>query len=125
MASLKEGFWVISETQGTSSSLISNVISFLTCNNEQRFWNVLEYYFLKNYCEKARELLNAFAHFYISEWFYPADFGARLLQLVRSLPPAARPKKIFPLFDEDLYIELSNLAKKSDYSDRLTLSDAV
>ncbi len=125
MASLKEGFFGISIKPEQSNNSIQNVVSFLTNNNEKRLCDILQRHFINNNCGKGKEFLRAYAQFFIRRQEYPAGFGARLLQLVRSLPPAARPKKIFPLFDEDLYIELSNLAEKSDYSDRLTLSDAV
>ncbi|GAG24796.1 unnamed protein product, partial [marine sediment metagenome] len=127
MASLKEGFWGISGTQDTYGSPVSNAISFLTSDNEQRFWDVLEDIFLEEgRCEKYKELLEAFAHFFLAENRYPKGFGARLFQMVCLISLAHGKLKIdFPIMDKALCLDLNKLAQVSDYEDMRLLSNAA
>ena len=57
---------------------------------------------------------------------YPCSFGGKLLQLVRSLPPAVRRlKKLFPLLSMQRCIALSQFATETDHEDVRLLHDAA
>lgn len=126
LASLREGFFGVSGPQGGRGDPISDAISYLTGDNEKRFWDVLQRQFSAGNCEKGKELLEAYAAFFIRQRRYPAAFGAKLFQLLCSLPPQVRRLKIkFPILDEGLCFELSRLAQPSDYRDVPLLFDAA
>jgi len=126
LASLKEGFFNISKSQDNYSNPVSDVISYLTDNNDKRFWSILQRYLLAGECEKGKELLLAFARFFITRRTYPSVVGARLFQLICSLPPAVRRLKIdSPILNTGLCIDLSQFANESDYVDVLKLFDAA
>jgi len=126
LARLKKEFFDISTIQDSSHDPISDTINFLVDNNEKRFWNVLQRYFSTGEHEKAKELLQAFAQFFLSKQRYPKGFGARLHQLICSLPPAVRRLKImFPALDTGSCLMLGQLAGKVDHEDVLTLLDAA
>jgi len=126
LASLKKGFFGISTMKDSSHDPISDTIKFLVDNNEKRFWNALQRYFSTGEHEKAKELLQAFAQFFVSKQRYPKGLGARLHQLICSLPPAVRKLKIvFPVLDTGSCLTLGQLAGNVDYQDVLTLLDAA
>jgi hypothetical protein len=126
LASLREGFFNLSKIEGQSGHPIQDVISYLTCNNKKRFWDIVQYDFEEGKCERGKELLGAFAQFYIGRGQYPARFGTRLFQLICSLPPAVRRLKMgFPILDTGVCIQLSQFAKKTDYEDVPLLYDAA
>lgn len=125
-ASLREGFYNISKIPAQFNNPLQDVVSFLTENNQKRFWDILDYHFLSGHCEKSRELLRSFAQFYIRRKEYPKGFGARLFQLIRSVPPALRKLKIdFPILDQGLCNDLITFAGNDDYDDISLLLDAV
>jgi hypothetical protein len=116
-AGFKEGFFRTAMTPDEFNNPIQDVISFLTCNNQERFWNVM-YYLFNEEPEKGKELLWAFAQFYIGRQEYPKCFGAELFHLMRSLSSVARGRIDLPILDRDLCNDLISFAKKSDYDDR-------
>ena len=127
LASLREGFFNIPETADQFNNPIDDVVSFLTDNNQRRFWDILDRYFLAGHCKKGKELLEAFVQFYLKEKLYPADFGAGLFQLISSLPPAIRKRKMdFPIIEKRLCNKLGNLAaEEKDYDDAHILYEAA
>jgi len=105
---------------------VQDVVSFLTENNQKRFWDILDCHFLSGHCEKGRELLRSFAQFYIRRQKYPSGFGAMLFQLIRSVHLALRKLKIdFPILDQGLCNDLITFAGDADYDDIPLLVDAV
>ena len=126
MASLREGFFCLSMILDQFNNPVQDVVSFLTENNQKRFWDILDYHFLSGHCEKGRELLRSFAQFYIRRKKYPKGFGARLFQLIRSVPPALRKLKIaFPILDQGLFNDLITFAGNDDNDDIPLLLDAA
>lgn len=126
LASLREGFFDTSKIPAQFNNPLQDVISFLTRNNEKRFWDILEYHFLKGRCEKYKELLEAFVQFFLGKKRYPKGFGAKLFQLVCLLSLANGKLKIdFPIIDKGLCLKLKKLAQESDYDDTRLLSDAA
>jgi len=126
LASLREGFFRVSMILDKFNNPCQDVVSFLTYNNQKRFWDILDYHFLSGHCGKGRELLRSFTQFYIRRKEYPRDFGARLFQLIRSVPPALRKLKIaFPILDQGLCNDLITSAGNNDYDDISLLFDAV
>jgi len=126
LASLKEGFFRVAKKPDRPDSPIQEAISFLINDNEKRFWDILQQYFLVGKCGKGKELLRAFADFYIDQQVYPTTPGARLFHLVCSLPPAIRQLKMdFPILDTELCFKLSWFARKNEHEDTLRLLDAA
>ncbi|MFC1794970.1 hypothetical protein ACFL3Q_15450 [Planctomycetota bacterium] len=123
-AGLKEGFFRTSMIPDKSNNPIQDVISFLTCNNQERFWNVMYYLFNKE-PEKGKELLDIFVQFFLSEKKYPKRFGAGLLHLMHSLSSGARCRIDFPILDRDLCTKLISYTKDSDYDDRRILLNVI
>jgi hypothetical protein len=125
LASLTEGlFWT--STQPRSDTPVARVISLLTQDNDERFWRTLQACFLAGECDRGKRLLKAMAEFLVARKRYASGMGTRLLNLMRSLPPAVRRLKIeFPLLDTALCIELGGSAARTDYDDVLKLLDAV
>ena len=126
LASLKEGFFDLSRSQDNHSNPVSDVVSYLADNNEKRFWNISQRYLLAGECEKGKELLRAFARFFITRRTYPSAVGTRLFQLVCSLPPSVKRLKMdFPIMDTGLCIKLSQFAAEADHLDVLRLFDSA
>lgn len=126
MASLQEGFFTVEGRQKINSNPIGSSVSFLTENNERWFWEVLERYFLAGESKKARQLLLAFSRYHTRGETYPREFGRRLIQLLRSLPPVIRKLKIdFPLLPTLECVSLTQFATKSDADDIRLLYEAA
>jgi hypothetical protein len=124
LAGLKEGFFDISMMPDKFNNPIQDVISFLTCRNEERFWDVM-YYLFNEEPEKGKQLLLAFAQFYIGEKRYPKCFGTKLLHLMRSLLSVVRCRIDLPILDRDLCSKLISYAKARDYDDRRILLNTI
>ena len=126
MASLQEGFFALDLSKRAGNSPIACLVSFLEENNETRFWDVLERYFLAGERQEAKSLLLACAKFHIRSETYPKEFGRKLLQLLRSLPPATRKLKIdFPLLATLECVALTQFATESDTGDIRLLYEAA
>lgn len=126
LASLKEGFFGISMIEDHLHNPVMDVVTFLTSNNQKRFWDVLDRHFLQGDCEKGKKLLDAFVQFYLAKQMYPRGFGARLFQLIRSLPTIARKQIDFAIIEKRLCSRLHGLAREEkDYDDIPLLIDAV
>jgi len=133
LASLRENFYGISKVPNQFDNPVHDVVSLLTESNQKRFCDILQHYFIGDphkkievQCEKGKELLRAFAQFYIRRQEYPSGFGAMLFQLIRSVHLALRKLKIdFPILDQGLCNDLITFAGDADYDDILLLVDAV
>ena len=124
-AALRGGFFDISMALDQFHSPVQNVVSFLTGNNQKRFWDIL-YYSLSEEPEEGRDILRSYAQFFIDRQIYPRGFGARLLNVIRSLAPAIRRLKIsFPIMDKNLCHKLNTFAGGDDYDDTLILLNTV
>lgn len=126
LGSLSTGFYGTQITSNGDDGPVQEAVFFLGHNNEARFWSTLRWYFSTGDCCKAKELLQAYAHFFICQQLYPQAVGVRLFELICSLPPAVRRLKMdFPILDTGLCIRLSQFAQQTDYSDILMLFDAA
>ena len=126
MASLQEGFFALDLSKRAGSSPIVCLACFLGENNETRFWDVLERHFLAGECKEAKSLLSACARFHILSERYPKEFGRKLMQLLRSLPPATRKLRIdFPLLATLECVALTQFATESDTGDIRLLYEAA
>jgi len=126
MASLQEGFFAVNCSKRGGSSPITRSVHLLTENNESRFWDVLERYFLAGESQGAKSLLLARSRFSIRSETYPRGFGRKLIQLLRSLPPATRKLKIdFPLLATLECVALTQFATESDTDDIRLLYEAA
>jgi len=126
LASLQEGFFDVSGSRGGGGDPVSGAISYLTDNNEKRFWNVLHRYFSAGMFDEGKELLETYAAFFIRRRRYPTAFGAKLLQLICSVPPQVRRLKIeFPILDRAACAEINRFARQNDYDDVPLLFDAA
>lgn len=126
IASLQKGFFLIKIRQESGSNPIKRSIRFLTEDNVSRFWKVLEKYFLSGQSDMAKKLLLAFLNFHIQSKAYPREFGRRLIQLLRSLPPVTRKIKIeFPLLPTLACVSLTQFATELDADDIRLLYEAA
>jgi len=126
LAGLKEGFYGISMIEDHLHSPIVEVVTFLTSDNQKRFWDVLDRHFLLEHCEKGKKLLDAFVRFFLARQMYPRGFGARLFQLIHSLPTITRRQLDFPIIEKKLCSQLHGLTREEeDYDDIPFLIDAV
>lgn len=126
LASLKKGFYdgYCSRSEGKTPAL--QALDYLTRNNEQRFWRVLERHLLAGRSVEAKELLHDLAQFFLLRNVYPKEIGNRLFRLVASLPPETRRfKTAFPLLPVVECIRLSQFALERDHEDVLLLFRSV
>jgi len=124
-SSLREGFFAVDCSDQPGGNPISTAVRFLVENNESRFWIVLERYFHAGETERAKRLLLAYSQFHIRIKQYPKEFGRKLIQLLRSLPPGTRKNRIdFPVLPTLECVNLTQFATKSDAGDIGLLYDA-
>lgn len=126
IASLHESFFSVDSSKWHQADPISLVVRFLTENNDTRFWNVLEQHLYAGESEKAKALLLARAQFHIRNRTYPREFGRKLIQLLRSLPPAVRKLKIsLPVMPPSACVKMSQFAAEPDADDIRLLYNAA
>ncbi len=125
LTSLREDFFDVLGPQ-SGGDPVSEVLSYLTNDNGKRFWNTLQRYFSAGRSDEGKELLDAYATFFVKRRRYPAVFGARLFQLICSVSPKVRQLKIkFPIMDKTLCARIGKLARQKDYDDVPLLLDAA
>ena len=123
---LGAGFFESDQPSEGHGSTIDNAVRFLCSGNEKRFWGVLEAHLLCGRDDQAKAILLARVLYHTGRNEYPKGFGRKLLQLVRSLPPATRRLKIsFPLLAMDKCIELCRFAAQEDHEDAQHFLDAA
>jgi hypothetical protein len=83
LASLRQGFFAGAPDAGAARDAVRRTVRFLAEGNQARFWNALERRLIAGQSEAAYELLGAWVSFHMGRQQYPADFGHKLLQLVR------------------------------------------
>ena len=126
LASLMQGYFGHEFTAAAPGTPVEAAARLLVENGETRFWRHLEHLLIAGDGERAKELLHARARFQIDRKVYPTGLGAKLLQALRSLPPATRRIKLtFPLLPMDTCIRLSQFAGESDHEDVRRLYDAA
>jgi hypothetical protein len=126
LASLIHGFYGIRIPILTKENVILKVVRFFTQFNEKRFWSVLENQLITGRGMDAGELLKTFIRFYIKRKKYPKDFGMGLIQLVHSLPPDVRHRKLaFPLIPVSECIRLSQFADEHQNEDVLLMFKSI
>jgi len=125
-ASLQQGFFQAWDRGDINMHPAVEAVRVLVAGLESRFWAALERLLLNGEVGRAKDLLIARARFEINRKTYPANVGRRLLQLLRSLPPATRRLKMsFPLLPMKECIELSQFAGEADHEDVRLLFDAA
>ena len=118
MASLRNGFYDAFHSKSQGGTAVIRAFEYLTSNNEDRFWSVLERQLLTGRGVAARELVHALATYFIDRNSYPKNIGSRLFWLLASLPPETRRFKIaLPLLPVSECIRLSQFAKETDHED--------
>ncbi len=126
MASLQQGFFDGGHLRELDADTIAQAVQFLSQNNESRFWNALERHLLAGDSRSAKRLLKVHCQFHTRHAQYPREVGRRLLQMLRSLPPAIRKLKIeFPLLPTHQCIRLTQYAGPSDACDIRLLYEAA
>lgn len=126
LGALRSGFFELEEIPDHQGTPIERAARFLAEGNEQRFWRVLENQLLSGSDADAKKLLLARARYQVRQERYPDGFGRKLLQLVRSLPPAMRRLKMtFPLLPMDKCLQLCRFADRNDHKDVQHLLDAA
>lgn len=126
LASLCSGFFEPTGRAAPQGSRVDDAVRFLSEGNDGRFWRVLEAHLLEGRCAEAQALLLARCHYQVRRRQYPGGFGGKLLQLVRSLPPATRRLKTsFPLLAMGHCLEVCRFAGQADHEDVQRLLDAA
>jgi len=126
LASLRQGFYDIRIPNLTKENVILRIVEFFTEFNEKRFWSVLENQLITGRGRDAGELLKAFIRFYIKRKKYPKNFGRGFIQIVHSLPPDIRRRKlVFPLIPISDCIRLSQFADEYHNEDVLLMFKAI
>ena len=126
LSALQNDFFSVDGAGDTTADSITRAAAFFTADNQRRFWNVLEHYFHAGDPELAQRLLLTYVQFHLRCQTYPSEFGRRLLQLLRSLPPETRRNKItFPILAILDCVKLSQFAGESDAGDIRLLYDAA
>ncbi len=123
---LGAGFFESAQRSDAQGSPIADAVGFLGGGNEKRFWNVLEAHLLCGRGDQAKAILLARVLYHTGRNEYPKGLGRKLLQLIRSLPPATRRiKTSFPLLTMDKCIELCRFAAQEDHEDAQHFLDAA
>ena len=118
LCSLQQGFWNRSGLCQVEDTPLQQAVLFLGTGNENRFWRALEGTLSAGDNAQSHRLLDAFVRYHVSRKTYPAGFGAKLFDLIHSLPPATRRLKIqFPLIPVENCIALSQFAGRSHHED--------
>ncbi len=124
-ASLENGFYE-SPCSIVSGNPVSDSINYFVRDNESRFWSVLEDKLLAGDGDHAKKLLRLRIEYQVNQQRYAHQFGAKLLQLIRSLPPVTRKLKVeFPLISTLDCVRLSRFAGENDATDIRSLYDAA
>jgi len=117
-ASLRHNFYIPVANFPQPENSLESAITYLTGNNENRFWGVLEQDLFSGNSDSAIQLLDLFAQHYISRKFYPKDFGSKFLRQILCMPPFILRRKIkFPLLSMPRCIQVSQYAKETDHED--------
>lgn len=126
LGALRAGFFGRTAAESRDGSPVDEAAVLLLTDDEARFWRVLDNYLMSGSSEAARRLLLTRARFQIRQRRYPALFGKRLLQAMRTAPPAVRRLKIrLPLLPMAIYIQLCRFASHTDHEDVQYLMRAV
>ena len=124
--SLQGGFFGAEADPGSDDRPVDQAVRVLAEDLDGRCWSVLERYLFAAHGEQAKRLLTAWARHHIRKKEYPSGFGERMLQLIRSVPPATRRMKLtFPLLSMDHALRLGRYASPTDHQDVQYLLDAV
>jgi len=125
-ASLRGDFFEKVKLPNPHGTVIERAASFLGENNENRFWSVLEKFLITGDNEHAGDILLARSEYQIRCKKYPEEFGLKLSQLVRSLPPTTRQTRgFFPLMPKELCLKVCKFAGADDYDDVSLFLDVV
>lgn len=126
LASLRSGFLAMSVATQGDMHPIGRTVAYLARGNDERFWSALERRLLAEDKDRADVLLQAWIAAHVGKRSYPSGFGVRLLQLVRSLPPAVRRlRTMMPLLSTRDCIVLSQFAGDADHDDVRSLYAAA
>jgi len=126
MAGLLNGFFQLAGSPEPPTSIVEETAHFLAQDNDQRFWRSLERLFYDGCVENTRTLLLARSRYQVRVRRYAPDLGRRLLQLLRSLPPAIRRTEgLFPLLTMEHCLRLCRFAGEQDHEDVRYLLDAA
>jgi hypothetical protein len=119
LAALRTGFFNgTASTACSHESQLDECLPLLSDDHEGRFWRALEQYLYARDKVRARQLLQGRLRLQVRRGAYPRDFGSKLLQLVRSLPPAIRhARAFFPLLSVGECVEVSRFAGDRDHED--------
>jgi len=126
LSALQKDFFSVDGSICSASNPITNATRFFTKDNNRRFWDVLEQYFHAGENDAAKRLLGAYLQFHVRSKAYPKEFGRKLIQLLRSLPPGTRNNRIeFPVLPTLECVKLTQFAGQADTGDIGLLYDAA
>lgn len=126
LAALRHGYYTTGASVPGDANGVEGIVQSLTADLPARFWAALGARLLAGEREPARRLLDAFVQFHTAQGVYPSGMGARLLQIVGSLPPAVRRLGgLFPLLPIASYGRLVQHAAGAETRDTALLHDAI
>lgn len=126
LASLKKGFFKSFPSIAFRETAVGRAMEFFAKDSEERFWKALERKMIAGRNDDAKRLLLAFAEYHTGRKTYPKKMGSRLFNLILSLPPETRRRKlVFPVLQISKCIQLSQLAHKSELDDVVVLFKAA
>jgi hypothetical protein len=126
LAGLKMGFFNSPISFPSMGTVAGRAVAFFAGNSEKRFWKVIERQLIEGKSDDAKEALLAFVNYHIDQQIYPDKMGTRLFNLVQSLPPDTRRKKIvFPLIPVSKCIQLGQFAHETEFEDVLIIFKTI
>lgn len=133
-AALRKDFFEEEEEQEEATAVsatgrphdpVDETAALLAQGGPRRFWSVLESRLLQGRTDEAQELLTLRAKYQVRRKAYPRGLGRKLLNLVRSVPPATRRLRLrFPLLARDQSLKMCRFALAEDAGDVRDLMDA-
>lgn len=126
IGSLHSGFFNYAGARRVDGNGLERSAHHLARDGDTRLTQALAASLLAGDTSRAKRFLSAYVHFHVRRHRYPSGFGARLLALLHSLPPATmRIRLEFPLVQPQDCILLSQFARESDHEDLRLLYQAA
>ena len=118
LSALRKGYFERISHNCNSDNSVVKIISYLSDNNLQRFWNEVRTLLMTKRTDLAKELFAEFCRYYISRQKYSGNAGSKLSMMTAAVPRHIRgDDKFYPLCDIDLCIKMGQYADRKDHHD--------
>ena len=125
-SALRSGFY--NQCTITSTSLYPHYVFVqkLSQNHEERFWNFISESLFADRKDTVQNLISLHIQHQVKINSYPQDFGSHFFNILSSLPPSKRPKRIIDHFITGLEMRnLANLADDHNISDFMHFVETI